>query len=197
MDNAANDEISRRLAALREGGADADAWQDLLPFIYDELRIIARRQLRRERDGHTLSTTALVHETYLRLVHQRRADWRDRAQFFAIAARVMRRILIDYARQHRAKKRGGRDAQIPIDRLDTPDEMQMSDLGERAELLIEVNDALTRLAAIDERLVRVVECRFFGGMSDRETAAALGVTERTVNRDWAKARQWLRIALDV
>src|SRR5262249_6030672 len=118
MEDDAKHEISRQLAALREGGgADADAWHDLVPLVYDELHAMARRQLHRERDSHTLNTTALVHEAYLRLVKQR-AHWLDRAQFFAIAARVMRRILIDYARQHRATKRGGRDARVAIDSLD-------------------------------------------------------------------------------
>jgi RNA polymerase sigma factor (TIGR02999 family) len=157
---------------------------------------MARRQLRRERDSHTLNTTALVHEAYLRLVKQRHAHWLDRAQFFAIAARVMRRILIDYARQHRAAKRGGRDEGVPIDSLDTRDEIQLSEVGERAELLISLDDALTSLAAIDDRLARVVECRFFGGLNEEETAAVLGVTARTVRRDWVKAKAWLREALD-
>jgi RNA polymerase sigma factor (TIGR02999 family) len=197
MDDGARHEISRQLAALRQGGdADVDAWHDLVPLVYDELRAIARRQLYRERDSHTLSTTALVHEAYMKLANQRRACWRDRAQFFAIASRVMRRILIDYARQHRAEKRGGGGERVPIDCLDALDEIQLADIGERAELLIALDEALTSLAAIDERLSRVVECRFFGGLSEEETAAALGVTSRTVSRDWVKARAWLRGALD-
>jgi RNA polymerase sigma factor (TIGR02999 family) len=132
----------------------------------------------------------------MKLVNQRRTRWVDRAQFFAIAARVMRRILIDYARQHRAEKRGGRDERVPIDRLDTLEEVQLAEIGERTELLIALDDALTALAAIDERQSRVVECRFFGGLSEEETAAALGVTARTVSRDWVKAKDWLRAALD-
>jgi RNA polymerase sigma factor (TIGR02999 family) len=197
MDHAARHEISRQLAAVRQGGdASVDAWHDLAPLVYDELHAIARRQLHRERDGHTLSTTALVHEAYMKLVNQRRTRWVDRAQFFAIAARVMRRILIDYARQHRAEKRGGRDERVPIDRLDTLEEVQLAEIGERTELLIALDDALTALAAIDERQSRVVECRFFGGLSEEETAAALGVTARTVSRDWVKAKDWLRAALD-
>ena len=196
MRDDAKHDISRWLAALRQGGgADVDAWHDLVPLVYDELHAIARRQLHQERDSHTLNTTALVHEAYLRLVNQRHVQWIDRAHFFAIAARVMRRILIDYARQHRAKKRGGRDEQVPNDRLDTPDEIQHAEVGERAELLISLDDALTSLSATDERLARVVECRFFGGLSEEETAAALGVTARTVRRDWVKAKDWLRRAL--
>jgi RNA polymerase sigma factor (TIGR02999 family) len=186
-------EISRRLAALHDGsGVDAEAWHSLAPLVYDELHAIARRQLRRERDSHTLNTTALVHEAYMKLVNQRRARWRDRSQFYAIAARIMRRILIDYARQHHADKRGGRDERVPIDHLDKLAEDGIADTGERAELLMALDDALTRLAGIDERLSRVVECRFFGGLSEEETAAALGVTARTVGRDWVKARNWLR-----
>ena len=125
MEDDAKHDISRQLAALRQdGGVDVDAWHDLVPLVYDELHAIARRQLHRERDSHTLNSTALVHEAYLRLVKQRHAHWLDRAQFFAIAARVMRRILIDYARQHRAEKRGGRDVRVPIDSLDTREEIQ-------------------------------------------------------------------------
>jgi len=196
MDNAKHD-ISRELAALHQTrSADVDAWHDLVPLVYDELHAIARRQLRRERDSHTLNTTALVHEAYLRLVKQRHAHWVDRAQFFAIASRVMRRILIDYARQHRARKRGGQDERVPIDGLDPREEIRLAEVGERAELLISLDDALTSLAAIDKRLARVVECRFFGGLSEEETAAALGVTARTVRRDWLKAKDWLRKALD-
>jgi RNA polymerase sigma factor (TIGR02999 family) len=197
MQDDAKHDISRQLAALYQGGGtDADAWHDLVPLVYDELRAIARRQLLRERDSHTLNTTALVHEAYLRLVNQRHAHWLDRAQFFAIAARVMRRILIDYARRHRAEKRGGRDLRVPIDGLDTREEIQLAEVGERAELLMSLDDALTSLATIDERLARVVECRFFGGLTEEETAAALGVTARTVRRDWVKAKEWLRGALD-
>jgi RNA polymerase sigma factor (TIGR02999 family) len=197
MEDDAKHDISRQLAALRQGGgAGVDAWHDLVPLVYDELHAIARRQLFRERDSHTLNTTALVHEAYLRLAKQRHAHWLDRAQFFAIAARVMRRILIDYARQHRAEKRWGRDARVPIDSLDTRAEIQLAEVDERAELLVSLDDALTSLAAIDERLARVVECRFFGGLTEEETSAALGVTARTVRRDWVRAKDWLREALD-
>ena len=197
MDDDAKHDISRQLAALRQpGGADADAWHELMPLVYDELHTIAQRQLHRERDSHTLNTTALVHEAYLKLVKQRNGQWLDRAQFFAIASRVMRRILIDYARQHRATKRGGGEERVPLDGLDAHDENRLAERDERAELFIALNEALTRLAAVDERLARVVECRFFGGLSEEETAAALGVTARTVRRDWVKAKYWLRGALD-
>ena len=189
---------------LEDGGRDQTAWRELVPLVYDELLAIARRQLRRERDSHTLSTAGLVHETYLRLVNQRGVRWRDRSQVFAIAARVMRRVLIDYARQHRAAKRGGTAQTISLERADQAmesdpmaDEVRLcSAADERAELLIALDDALSRLAAVDERIAQVVECRFFGGLSEEETAAAVGVTARTVRRDWVKAKNWLRRELE-
>jgi RNA polymerase sigma factor (TIGR02999 family) len=185
--------ITGQLVALRNSGGEPTAWHDLMPLVYDELRAIARRQLHRERDCHTLDATALVHETYLRLVNQQHAHWHDRAQFFAIASRIMRRVLIDYARQHRAGKRWGADEKVS---LEGAEESACAAADERAELLVALDEALTRLGAADERLVQVVECRFFGGMSEEETAAALGVTARTVRRDWVKARGWLRRSLE-
>jgi RNA polymerase sigma factor (TIGR02999 family) len=183
-----------------DGSRDPAAWGELVPIVYDELRAMARRQLRRERDSHTLNTTGLVHETYLRLVDQRATRWQDRSQFFAIAARVMRRVLIDYARQHRAAKRGGTTQTITLERVEqamesdpTADEVRSySAADERAELLMALDDAVSRLATVDERIAQVVECRFFGGLSEEETAVALGVTARTVRRDWVKAKDWLR-----
>ena len=153
-------------------------------MVYEELKRIASRQLGRQQDAHTLSTTALVHEAYLKLVDQTRAEWVDRAHFYAVAAQAMRRILVDHARKHRAAKRGGGDRRVPLDDVDLP-------IEERAELLVALNEALERLAALDSRLAQVVECRYFGGLSEEETAAALGVTARTVRRDWVKARGWL------
>jgi RNA polymerase sigma factor (TIGR02999 family) len=182
-----------------DGGRDPNAWHELAPLVYDELRAMARRRLRRERDSHTLNTTGLVHETYLRLVDQRDAHWRDRSQFFAIAARVMRRVLIDYARQHRAAKRGGTAQTITLERMEQAMESDpmagevrsYSSADERAELLIALDDAVSRLATVDERIAQVVECRFFGGLTEEETATALGVTARTVRRDWTRAKDWL------
>jgi RNA polymerase sigma factor (TIGR02999 family) len=165
-------------------GGDAGAVDQLLPLVYDELRRIAHRQLRLERSDHTLSTTALVHEAYVRLVDQTRAQFADRAHFFAVSARAMRRILVDYARKRQAAKRGGGQRPVTLD-----DAMSMT--GDRAETLVAVDDALTRLAVLDERLSRVVECRFFGGLTEEETATALRVTARTVRRDWVKAKGWL------
>lgn len=152
--------------------------------VYDELRRLARHQLNREHAGHTLCTTALVHEAYLRLVGQDRADWQNRAQFMALAGMAMRRVLVDHARRHGAAKRGGGMQRVPLEHIDLVAQG-------RAELLLALDSALARLAVLDERLVRVVECRFFGGMTEEETAAALGVGLRTVKRDWARARSWL------
>ena len=177
-------DVTGLLLAWRAG--DGTALDRLFPLVYEELRRIAHRQLGRERSGHTLGTTALVHESYLKLVDQTRARWEDRAHFFAIAAGAMRRILVDYARRHRAAKRGGT-------RVGLDDATLVAD--ERADTLVALDEALTRLAEVDERLGRVVECRFFGGLSEEETAQALGVTARTVRRDWVKAKAWLHQAL--
>ena len=166
------------------GAGDGNAFERLFPLVYDELRRIAHRQLGRERAEHTLGTTALVHEAYLKLVDQTRAQLTDRAHFFAIAARAMRRILVDYARRHRALKRGGVAAQVSLD-----DATLLA--AERADVLVALDEALDRLAEVDTRLSQVVECRFFGGLDEEESAEALGVTSRTVRRDWVKARTWL------
>ena len=167
------------------GPGDPGAHDEAFPLVYDELRRLARRQLRREADGHTLSTTALVHEAYLRLADQTRGRWQDRAHFLAIAATAMRRILVDHARRHHAAKRGGAARRVPLERIE--------DLAtdDRAEILVALDAALARLASLDPRQARVVECRFFGGLTEEETAEALGVGLRTVKRDWAKARSWL------
>jgi RNA polymerase sigma factor (TIGR02999 family) len=175
--------------AWRSG--ETDAGDRLFAAVYDELRRVARGKLRSERDGHTLDTSALVHEAYIRLVDQTRTDWTDRAQFFAVASRVMRRILIDYARKRRAAKRGGARVAVTLGAADGPDSPALTVADERADTLLAVDDALTRLAFRDTRLAQVVECRFFGGLTDAETGAILGLTERSVQRDWAKAKDWL------
>ncbi len=181
--------ITDALTALR--GGEPAAMDRLVSLVYEELARIARRQLRLEPTGHTLSTTALVHETYLRLVDQTRAQWTDRVQFFAIAARCMRRVLVDHARRHRAVRRGGaRCRAVPLDALGATDAASLA-VAERADVLLAVDEALERLAALDARQARVVECRYFGGLSEQETAEALGVSARTVARDWVKARGWL------
>ncbi|HET9039959.1 MAG TPA: sigma-70 family RNA polymerase sigma factor [Gemmatimonadales bacterium] len=182
----ADHDVTALLLAWRAG--DATAIDRLFPLVYDELRRIAHRQLSREQVGHTLETTALVHEAYLKLVDQTRAQWSERSQFFAIAARAMRRILVDYARQHVAGKRGGRRERVNLD-------AETLSLDDRADVLVAVDEALERLREVDERASRVVECRFFGGYTEEETAQALAITDRTVRRDWVRAKAWLYDAL--
>jgi RNA polymerase sigma factor (TIGR02999 family) len=169
---------------IQASGGDAAAIDRLLPVVYDQLHRIAHRALQGERSGHTLGTTGVVHEAYLKLVDQTRVGWRDRAHFFAVAALAMRRILVDYARRHRRAKRGGGASIVTLDD-------GVVSLDERAENLVALDEALTRLSELNPRLSRVVECRFFGGLTEEEIAEALGVTTRTVKRDWAKARGWL------
>ena len=175
-------EITALLVQLREGRREA--MDRLVPLVYHELRRIAHGQLVVERAGHTFDTTALVHEAYLKLVGLDRIEWRDRAHFFAVAAGAMRRILIEYARGYRAAKRGGGLRPLSLDD-------GVIAVEERADTLVAIDEALTRLAVLDERQARVVECRFFAGLTEEETAAVLGVTARTVRRDWVKARGWL------
>jgi RNA polymerase sigma factor (TIGR02999 family) len=158
---------------------------DQFPLVYEHLRRLAHRQLRREADGHSLSTTALVHEAYLRLSDQRCPEFNSHSHFLAIAATAMRRILVDHARRRRATKRGGELHRIPLESALT------LAVDDRADLLVALDDALHRLGRLDARQARVVECRFFGGLTEEETALALGVGSRTVKRDWAKARAWL------
>jgi RNA polymerase sigma factor (TIGR02999 family) len=178
--------ITDLLLQLR--GDRTEAMDQLFPLVYEELRQIAHRQLAHERPGHTLETSALVHETYLKLVDQTRVEWRDRAHFFRVAAWAMRRILVDYARKYRALRRGGGRQPVTLDE-------EEAGLAERGETLLALNDALDRLAKLNHRLSQVVECRYFGGLTEEETAEALGVTARTVQRDWAKARGWLYLEL--
>ena len=172
-----------------EAGMAADsrnvvAAEAMFPLLYDELRRIAHRQLELERTGHTLSTTALVHEAYVKLADQTRAQFASRAHFLAVAAQAMRRILVEYARKVRADKRGGKWHRLDLDQVDIPVE-------DRAEALVALDGALERLASLNPRLSQVVECRFFGGMTEPEIATALGVTYRTIRRDWIKAKGWL------
>jgi RNA polymerase sigma-70 factor, ECF subfamily len=174
--------ITDLLLQIRDG--EPAAMDRLFPLVYDQLRHMAHQALRREHPDHTLGTTGLIHEAYLKLVDQTRAEWRDRAHFYAVAAPAMRRILVDYARRHRRAKRGGGQRPVSLD------EGAVS-LDQRADNLVALDEALTRLAELNPRLSRVVECRFFGGLTEEEIAEALGVTARTVKRDWAKARGWL------
>lgn len=165
-------------------GGDRAAPERLMPFVYDELRRLARAFLARERDAHTLQPTALVNEAYLRLVDQTRVNWQNRAHFYGIASSMMRRVLIDHARARVTGKRGGAALHLSLEDVQAPAE-------QRAASLVALDEALARLAELDERKSRVVEMRFFGGMTDEEIAEALGVTTRTVLRDWKKARLWL------
>lgn len=175
-------EITELLVEWRRGNRGAlDA---LFPLVYEEMRRRASGYLRGEREDHTLSTTALVHESYLKLVDIERVDWRDRAHFFAMAARAMRRILVSHARRHNAAKRGG--GAVPLNL----DEAPALSAG-RSERMLALDEALERLSALDERMGRVVELRFFGGLTIDETAEALGVAPSTVKLDWQKARAWL------
>jgi RNA polymerase sigma factor (TIGR02999 family) len=175
--------ITALLKAHHQG--DRDAFDRLVPMVYERLRGIAARQLARAWRGQTLTPTGLVHEAYMQLVEETGVDWRDRSHFFAICARSMRRILVDYARRRTAQKRGGGEVQAPID----PDAVA---LEEQAELVVAVDQAVDRLASFSERLARLVECRYFAGMTEQETAEALGVSLRTVEREWPRARAWLQ-----
>jgi len=169
---------------LRARSGDSSALADVFPLIYEELRRLAGQQLRREPDGHTLSPTALVHEAYMRLVDYSRIEYANRAHFLAIASTAMRRILVDHARAHRSLKRGGGLRPVSIDAVELG-------TGERADVLVAIDEALERLRQAEPRQAQVVECRFFGGMTEEETAEALGIGLRTAKRDWARAKSWL------
>jgi len=179
--------ITRLLRAHRDG--ERDAFDRLVSTVYDELSRMARQQLRRARPGHTLDTAALVHDAYARLVEESGIDWQDRSHFYAVVARAMRFLVVDRARRHGAQKRGGGVDPVPL-------ELDVAATGEPAELVLAVDQAIERLAAFNERLARIVELRFFAGMNDAEIAAALDLSTRTVQRDWIRARAWLRRALE-
>ena len=181
-----SDRSHRDITALLHAhvAGDATALERLLPRVYDELRRIARNRLRRERDDHTLSATELVHEAFLELLPADGIDWRSRAHFYAVASRAMRNVLVDHAARRNAAKRGGGEAVFSLEEADAPTERPLDDL-------IALSDALARLEQLDARQARVVECRFFGGLSLDETAEALDVSPATVSRDWTFARAWL------
>jgi RNA polymerase sigma factor (TIGR02999 family) len=181
--SAEGEDVTGLLRAWSKG--DAEAGERLVPLVYDQLRRQAARHLRRERRDHTLRPTGLVHEAYLRLVEQREAAWQNRGQFFAVAAQVMRRILVDHARQHRAHKRGGSWCRVTLD------EAEAGAAPEPDLDILALEEALTELAGLDADKARMVELRFFGGLSLPETAAALGVSQSTVSREWRMARAWL------
>jgi RNA polymerase sigma factor (TIGR02999 family) len=163
---------------------DAAALDALMPLVYEELRRLAQHYLSREKPGHTLSSTALVHEAYLRLITQRDVTWQNRAHFFGVASRMMRRILVDHARRHGYAKRGGGAMTLALDEAIEAEKPREIDL-------VALDDALETLAKLDERQSRMVELRFFGGLSIEETSEALGVSAPTVKREWATARAWL------
>ncbi|HZN11366.1 MAG TPA: sigma-70 family RNA polymerase sigma factor [Blastocatellia bacterium] len=174
---------------IKWGDGDQAALDELMPLVYAELHRLARGYLRRERRGHTLQPTALVHEAYLRLVDQKSASWQNRAQFFGIAAQIMRRILVDHARQHHAAKRGAGDSTLSLDAADHLADRQAVDL-------IALDDALNQLATFSPQQGRIVELRFFGGLTIEETAGLLKVSHATVEREWSVARAWLRRELN-
>lgn len=175
-------DVTELLALAREG--DQAALERVFPLVYDELRRVAGYQLRGERAGHTLQPTALVNEAYMKLVRSPGVDWRDRAHFVAIAARAMRQVLVDHARRRDAAKRGGDMRQTTLSGVPLGVDMN-------SEELLALDEALDRLDALEPRLRQVVEYKFFGGLTDKETAELLGVTPRTAQRDWVKARAWL------
>ena len=168
---------------------DERAVDELLPFVYQELRRLAAAYMSREREGHTLQPTALVHETYLKLIDQRKVDWKNRAHFFGLAAEIMRRILVNHARDRRAAKRGGNEEKISLT-------VAIDSLSSKPDFVVlALNEALERLAAIDARKARVVELKFFGGLKTDEIAEVLQISDATVERDWTFARAWLFDAL--
>lgn len=177
-------EVTLLLKELKLG--NKDALGRLIPLVYRELRLRAAQYLQAERTGHTLQPTALVHELYLRLVQQDHADWKDRAHFLAVAAQLMRRILVDYARARAAAKRDGMATRIEIAGF------ELSGEAPRTEEILAVDEALDRLAELDPQQTRVVELRYFAGLTIEETAEALGISARTVKREWAMASAWLR-----
>ncbi len=174
---------------LKWSGGDTTALEQLMPLVYDELRRLAVRYLRRERDNHSLQPTALVNEAYLRLVDQQKVEWQSRAQFYGLAARVMRNILVDHARSRQAAKRGGEQFRVSFD-------------GDQQGIVVPeikflaVHEALERLTIFDAQKAQIVELRFFGGLSIEETAEVLGIGHATVERDWKLARAWLRLQLE-
>ena len=169
---------------IKAGNGDQEAYNKLYPFVYEKLRNLAQKHLNREYSAHTLCKTELVHEVYEKMVDQSAVDYQDRAHFFAIAARSMRQILVDYARAKKAMKRGGDHSQLDLDVQDLQAE-------EHADHILVLNELLNNLREINERMCTVVELRFFGGLSIEETAEILNISTATVNRDWMKARGWL------
>jgi RNA polymerase sigma-70 factor, ECF subfamily len=183
MPTTASHEVTQLLMAWNDG--DQSALERLIPLVHAELHRIARRYMRNERAGHTLQTSALINEAYLRLIDAQQVRWQNRVHFFGIAAQLMRRVLVDFARSRGYKKRGGGALQVSLDET-------MVITRERGEDLVALDEALSALSDLDERKGRVVEMRFFGGLSEKEIAEALTVSPETVRRDWRLAKSWLR-----
>jgi RNA polymerase sigma factor (TIGR02999 family) len=180
--SAATGEVTQILVELRQGNREAES--KLIPLVYTELRRIAANHLRHEAPDHSLQPTALVHEAYLRLIRINEVDWQSRSHFFAVSATLMRRILVDHARANQARKRGDGVSPIAFDEAMMPG-------PQRAPEILALDDALERLAKLDERQAKIVEMRFFAGMSEEEAGEALGISSRTVKRDWRVAKAWL------
>jgi RNA polymerase sigma factor (TIGR02999 family) len=181
-----HDEVTALLAEMK--GQDSQALAKLVPLVYRDLKGLAAHFLQEERPGHTLQPTALVHEVYLRLCGQN-AKWQNRAHFMAVAGQLMRRILVDYARQRVASKRGGHEQRLELEQC----EIEVN--AEQSEEIIAIDECLERLAQLDSQQARVVEMRYFAGMTVEETAEALAISPRTVKREWAMAKAWLRIEI--
>lgn len=182
MTQPSSSDVTLLLQRLSDG--DQDALDQLIPLIYDELHRLAAFHLQRERVDHTLQTTALVHEAYLRLVDQKDVHWKNRGHFFAVAAQAMRRVLVDYARRHQAVKRGSSLRKISLDEA-------IAISNETANQLLVIDELLNRLTSVDPQESRVVELRFFGGLTVEETAEVMGISPATVKREWSVARAWL------
>jgi RNA polymerase sigma factor (TIGR02999 family) len=189
MHDAHPQSVSRVLQELRAG--NRGAFDELFPLVYDELHLIAERQRRRWEGDETLNTTALVNEAYLKLVDQSAPDWRSRAHFLAVASTAMRQILMDYAKRKRAAKRGGRRPHVALHEIEAALHEAEDPSGVRDEVLVALDNSLRRLDQRDQRQTKIVECRFFGGMSIEDTAEALGVSPATVKRGWSMAQAWL------
>ena len=177
------DQVTKLLKDWSDG--DKKAFDNLMPFVYQELRKRASVYLKNERQGHTLQTTALINEAYINLIDKDDIEWESRSHFYAIASKAMRRILVDYARARKRKKRGGKDENLPLD------EARTVSASEKSVDLVALNEALERLAEFDVRQAEVVELKYFGGMTNEETAAILNISNATVRRDWKMAKAWL------
>lgn len=180
--NSKKPDVTKLLIRVNEG--EQEALQELLPMVYDNLLAIARNQLNREYGDHTLNKADLVHEVFIKLAEGTSVDWQNRGHFYAVAAKAMRQILTDYARKKVAQKRGGKSDRITLDE-------HVININKQAEELIEIDEALEDLFLLNDRLAKIVELRFYAGLSMQETGNTLGISEKTVSRDWAKARAWL------